>query len=239
MRRSRTLLQAVQRSRFHKEGAPIEETVTHDRSSLRRRRNTLYGLVACLTMLASVLAIAAVPVAQVSAAGNGCGTDENTQFIPDSFGPFFDFRAACEFHDDCYDTKPFGNSTAGRRACDDGFRNMMMASCNLTVECFGLSQIYYLGARVKGSKSFRELPTGTVTVGPLQSLRVVNPISRGVVTVGPLQQVSVVGTVTGTVTVGTAVRVSSGSSSGSSGGTSGPVGGSPGCTKVKAECETQ
>ncbi len=113
------------------------------------------GLFLILAMMATALGvIAATEVASAHGANqNGCTA------VPDS-GPGFDFHNACDSHDLCYTFKPYGDTSAGRKACDDRFLNDMRSSCNrmwsrwyqgpIRAYCKSLAYTYYTGVRAAG-----------------------------------------------------------------------------------------
>lgn len=88
---------------------------------------------------------------------NGC------TLSPDS-GPTFNFHAACDAHDLCYHYKPYGNSAAGRKTCDDVFLANMRSSCSarypywyqapLKSTCNGFANTYYTAVRTFGGSFF-------------------------------------------------------------------------------------
>ncbi|MBZ2164275.1 hypothetical protein [Alteromonas stellipolaris] len=61
--------------------------------------------------------------------GNGCGTDQNTQYIPDQ-----PFLSACNAHDACY------ASSSTKAACDNSFLNDMIDIIDSTVSLTDIGQ---------------------------------------------------------------------------------------------------
>lgn len=126
-----------------------------------RRRTT--AVVAAILATVAVGAIAA-PAASAHGPGqNGC------TLVPDS-GRYFDFHAACDRHDLCYDQLWFGKGRwiigtgwTGRLACDDLWRREMSASCDRRYprsgdtrrrRCGQVIGEYYAGVRLFGGPWF-------------------------------------------------------------------------------------
>lgn len=85
-----------------------------------RRRTT--------TVVAAILAaVAAATIATPTASGHGPGTNGCTG-VPDS-GLTFNFHAACDRHDLCYDQLWYGNGRTGRLGCDNLWSREMKDSC--------------------------------------------------------------------------------------------------------------
>ena len=91
---------------------------------------------------------------------NGCTLSPDVGYVP----VYYDFHAACDAHDLCYITKPKGDTSAGRKWCDDEFRGDMKAWCNgyysawwaapARVACRGVADVYYNAVRAFGGPFF-------------------------------------------------------------------------------------
>lgn len=107
--------------------------------------------------LGAVLALNQVTPAGLLA--NGCGpNDWRARWIPDKVLGVFDFKDACNWHDDCY-----GRPGANKDDCDDGFRNRMARSCLKTLrpfECLVAAGAYYGAVKLHGQKAFRNAQCG-------------------------------------------------------------------------------
>lgn len=70
--------------------------------------------------------------------GGGCGSDGNSQYIPDRIASA-DFTAACDAHDECYST-----CGAGKSSCDSAFfADMFAAGSSLGLEgALGIASLY-------------------------------------------------------------------------------------------------
>lgn len=68
---------------------------------------------------------------------NGCTTPIPVNYWNDRFD------RACDNHDHCYNRKWYGNSAAGKLACDWNFYNEMLANCGWNVVCRGVAYTYY------------------------------------------------------------------------------------------------
>ena len=77
--------------------------------------------------------------------------------VPDTLPGIFDFTAACEQHDACY------RAGVNRLACDQAFREDLLASCRAQHPdvfdprrylCFGFAELYYAGVRAFGGFAF-------------------------------------------------------------------------------------
>src|SRR3954453_11455399 len=87
---------------------------------------------------------------------NGCTMSPDVGHVP----VYYNFHRACDRHDLCYANKPYGNSPAGRQACDDAFRAGMKSWCNgwygawwqapARAACRGLADVYYVAVRAFG-----------------------------------------------------------------------------------------
>ena len=101
----------------------------------------------------AALAVAPAPAFE----SDGCTS------VPDS-GPFFNFYSSCYWHDWCYTYHPYGDGSAGRLACDQGFRDRMRQSCRdryprwwqlpARNECYKVADTYYWGVRAFGGSHF-------------------------------------------------------------------------------------
>lgn len=115
--------------------------------SMRRRSKVMTVIV---TLLMVLTGLATVGVSPAAAAPNGCTG------VADS-GSHFNFRAACNDHDNCYAGHWFGTSENGRYYCDSRFYWKMTASCAGSSdygECLRTAYVYYLGVRYLGSSYF-------------------------------------------------------------------------------------
>jgi len=91
---------------------------------------------------------------------NGCTLSPDVGYVP----VYYDFHASCDRHDLCYIDKPFGSTSAGRKACDDAFRADMKGWCNWyysawyagppRVACRGVADTYYSAVRTFGGPFF-------------------------------------------------------------------------------------
>lgn len=120
----------------------------------RRFASLLVRFIIVSAMMLSAAAVGtfamATPVAAHGAGTNGCTG------VPDS-GYGFNFHDACDRHDRCYSTKPYGSSSAGRSACDRVFLNEMLGYCSRYsawsgrgIACRVVARTYYVGVRVLG-----------------------------------------------------------------------------------------
>jgi hypothetical protein len=104
-----------------------------------------------------------VPAEVASAHGsgtNGCTLAPDVGYVP----VYYDFHAACDAHDLCYINKPHGDTSAGRKRCDDVFRADMKGWCNryyeawwespARVACRGVADTYYAAVRTFGGAFF-------------------------------------------------------------------------------------
>lgn len=120
---------------------------------LRRRRkptSTAAVALAILMMLGS-LVIGPSPAAAHGPTANGC-----TGVSDSGYG--YNFHAACDAHDRCYGTKPYGEGWSGRRTCDRVFRSEMLGYCGrhsrLSLKrsaCRSRAWVYYYGVRALGA----------------------------------------------------------------------------------------
>lgn len=93
-------------------------------------------------------------------APNGCTLSPDRGWYP----TYYDFKQQCNRHDYCYDEMWYGNSEAGRKACDDTFLREMVGWCSgyyrawwLAVQrnqCAGVAGVYYVAVRNLGSSYF-------------------------------------------------------------------------------------
>jgi Prokaryotic phospholipase A2 len=91
---------------------------------------------------------------------NGCTLSPDVGYVP----VYYNFHRSCDRHDLCYLNKPYGDTSAGRKACDDAFRADMKAWCNgyydawwqspARVACRGVADIYYTAVRTFGGPFF-------------------------------------------------------------------------------------
>ena len=91
---------------------------------------------------------------------NGCTLSPDVGYLP----VFYNFHRPCDGHDLCYRDKPYGDTSGGRKACDDAFRAAMKAWCNghyghwwqipARVTCRGVADVYYAAVRAFGGPFF-------------------------------------------------------------------------------------
>lgn len=126
-------------------------SIHHHPSIVSDRPRRRLGVIALVgVLLATVMVVAAGPVAAHAPNTNGC------TLVPDrGFG--FDFHDICDAHDICYGTQPDGSGWLGRRACDREFRSQMLDHCGLhpaasaeRVTCTTVAWAYYFGVRTFG-----------------------------------------------------------------------------------------
>ena len=109
-------------------------------------------------LTASAHAAPAVVAPEHGANTNGCTLSPDSGYAP----MYFNFHNACDWHDLCYHHKWYGNSSAGRLACDDGFRSRMRSWCAnqyaswnpARYSCYGLADVYYRAVRTFGGSFF-------------------------------------------------------------------------------------
>ena len=117
----------------------------------------------------SVLAVAPVSVADAGPAPapthgayqNGCTLSPDSGIVQ---GVYYNFHNACDWHDLCYHYKWYGNSSAGREACDNGFKSRMRGWCADRYGswyevfhkgvCYGVAETYYRVVRALGGGFF-------------------------------------------------------------------------------------
>jgi hypothetical protein len=91
---------------------------------------------------------------------NGCTLSPDVGYVP----VYYNFHRSCDAHDLCYLDKPHGDTSAGRKACDDAFRVDMKRWCNRyydawwqspgRVACRGVADVYYTAVRTFGGPFF-------------------------------------------------------------------------------------
>lgn len=89
---------------------------------------------------------------------NGCTWSPDRGIYP----VVYDFKAACDKHDYCYDEMWYGGGEKGRLACDKRFRELMREWCSgrysggarPLLKCFGVAQVYYAVVRKAGKSYF-------------------------------------------------------------------------------------
>lgn len=134
----------------------------------RSRRSSRYQRALAATLAAALAAFAVAMIATPAASAHGPGTNGCT-FVDDS-GRYFDFHAACDRHDLCYDQLWFGKfpyirgvGYIGRLACDELWRREMNASCRARYPnrddrrrgyCYAVAATYYAGVRAGGGPFF-------------------------------------------------------------------------------------
>jgi hypothetical protein len=94
---------------------------------------------------------------------NGCS-------VVASEGPFFNFREACNYHDECYmDYGGPGVDLSVKGACDQEFLNRMLASCASSTRrasCESLAGVYRTGVQGSASVGYFHSPDIAVRRGP-------------------------------------------------------------------------
>lgn len=122
-----------------------------------RRRVAMTALA--LGVFGGGMGVDASSIVQAHGGGtNGCTLSPDVSYVP----VYYNFHNSCDTHDLCYIHKPFGNSSAGRKACDDQFRNNMRGWCNnyysswnpARYVCRGMADSYYSAVRVFGGAFF-------------------------------------------------------------------------------------
>ncbi len=107
------------------------------------------GLVLAAALLGLFLAFGQGSTDHAEAA---VGTTVGCSYVPDS-GPFFNFKSACDAHDNCY----IGH-WLDKVGCDTKFLNDMRSYCTRTYQwwqwqrgpCLGLANTYYAGVATVG-----------------------------------------------------------------------------------------
>ncbi|MGH1493300.1 MAG: phospholipase A2 [Acidimicrobiales bacterium] len=114
-------------------------------------RYVLQVVLATALLVGSVVVIGPDPAAAHGSSANGC-----TGVSDSGYG--YSFHAACDAHDRCYGTKPYGSSWSGRRQCDRVFRSEMLGYCGrhraLSLKraaCKSRAWAYYYGVRALGA----------------------------------------------------------------------------------------
>jgi len=89
-----------------------------------------------------------------------CTLSPDVGYVP----VYYDFTSSCAAHDWCYEVKPYGDTSAGRKQCDDDFRANMKGWCNgyyrtwwqapARVACRGTADAYYNAVRTFGGAFF-------------------------------------------------------------------------------------
>lgn len=92
---------------------------------------------------------------------NGCTLSPDSGVVS---GVYFNFHNSCDWHDQCYAYKWYGNSSSGRLACDQGFRTRMRGWCSSAYSawylayhrsvCNGVAETYYQAVRTFGGAFF-------------------------------------------------------------------------------------
>jgi len=133
-----------------------------------RLRGVAAGSALALTLTVGGAVLGASPASAQPV--DRCGS-QGTEWVPDR-GPGFDFADSCRLHDLCYGIKPYGSSSAGRKACDREFLDNAYDQCSGRgtagrLWCQDMADHYYLGIRIGGGGPFDRAtpPVGTVTVG--------------------------------------------------------------------------
>jgi hypothetical protein len=127
-------------------------------------RRPVNAMVVFVMVAASVtgaaVGLGAEPAAAHGSSANGCTG------VPDS-GYGYAFHAACDGHDRCYGSKPYGSDWRGRRTCDRVFRAEMLNYCERhgrfslkRAACRSRAWAYYYGVRALGAP-FWARSTGT------------------------------------------------------------------------------
>ncbi len=124
-----------------------------------RRLLAMGAAAAALSTGAAVMAVDAVASAHEPGT-NGCTLSPDVGYVP----VYYDFHRSCDQHDLCYLNKPYGDSSAGRKACDDQFRASMKSWCDgyysrwwqapAKVACRGVADTYYTAVRTFGGAFF-------------------------------------------------------------------------------------
>jgi Prokaryotic phospholipase A2 len=107
----------------------------------------------------AVLAVSGVASAHEPGT-NGCTLSPDSGYVP----VYYNFHRSCDRHDLCYRNKPYGDTSAGRKACDDAFRAHMKSWCNnyydawwqspARTACRGVADVYYTAVRTFGGPFF-------------------------------------------------------------------------------------
>jgi hypothetical protein len=134
----------------------------------RSRRSSRCQRALAATLAAALAAFAAATIATPAASAHGPGQNGCTA-VPDS-GRTFNFHAACDRHDLCYDQLWYGRGRwipgigwTGRLACDNLWLREMKDSCRARYpnrfdwrrgSCEGIAEGYYAGVRLRGGPYF-------------------------------------------------------------------------------------
>src|SRR4051794_39891412 len=104
-------------------------------------RTAALAVLACIALICvpgtASAATGSEPVQLVAAGGgdyrNGCTFSLDSSWLTDPFRGYvyrFDFKNACDSHDDCYaKSHRYGDSEDGRERCDKEFHSAMKATC--------------------------------------------------------------------------------------------------------------
>ena len=120
---------------------------------------TVASAVLALSPVTSSVEAAPAATPQHGAYQNGCTLSPDSGIVG---GVYFNFHNACDWHDLCYHYKYYGNSSAGRKSCDDGFRSRMRSWCANRYSswnpqrygCYGIGETYYRAVRTFGGAFF-------------------------------------------------------------------------------------
>jgi hypothetical protein len=124
-------------------------------------RRWLATAVAAITLGSGGAALVTTGAASAHEPGtNGCTLSPDVGYVP----VYYNFHRSCDRHDLCYLNKPYGDTDAGRKACDDAFRTHMKGWCNgyydawwqspARVACRGVADVYYTAVRTFGGPFF-------------------------------------------------------------------------------------
>jgi hypothetical protein len=124
-------------------------------------RRWLATAAAAITLGTGGAVVATGAVASAHEPGtNGCTLSPDVGYVP----VYYNFHRSCDRHDLCYMNKPYGDSEAGRKMCDDAFRAHMKGWCNgyydawwqapARVACRGVADVYYTAVRTFGGPFF-------------------------------------------------------------------------------------
>jgi len=127
---------------------------------LRRRMGRAVA-AAAVTVTGSAIGLGAGGIAAAHEPGtNGCTLSPDVGYVP----VYYNFHRSCDRHDLCYINKLYGNSSAGRKTCDDVFRSNMRGWCSgyysswysapLRGLCNGVADTYYSAVRSFGGWYF-------------------------------------------------------------------------------------
>ncbi|CAN5626982.1 hypothetical protein BH24ACT5_BH24ACT5_19440 [soil metagenome] len=115
--------------------------------------------VLALGVFSGGMALDASGIVQAHGGGtNGCTLSPDVSYVP----VYYNFHNSCDAHDLCYIYKPYGNSSAGRKACDDQFYYNMRSWCRgyysswnpARYTCYGVAYTYYSAVRTFGGAFF-------------------------------------------------------------------------------------